>query len=233
MTQLQPQPVDRRKKAHPSDQARSGGHRLRQLSQPSLPSVQKRTGSIGSRTGYWITMTSMQIGSGTSSAVSSLTLQNLPAFVAKDLKAKFSRGFGSHGIHRNMTKAQLDELLQLEPKLIDNTNFINAYSPSSLLPDGRGLRLRPRGKGKAPQPHLPLSKRLAPAHNSLKANAIYHMLRLQPPGANGTVRFSWNTSRFPDGACTSIRRGRSLAKRPSNRSKPCVPTTVPPPGSTE
>ncbi|MEC9124169.1 MAG: hypothetical protein VX969_08485, partial [Verrucomicrobiota bacterium] len=52
---------------------------------------------------------------------------NLPAFVAKDLKAKFSRGFGSHGIHRNMTKAQLDELLQLEPKLIDNTNFINVY----------------------------------------------------------------------------------------------------------
>ncbi|MFP6900892.1 MAG: hypothetical protein VCA36_08095, partial [Opitutales bacterium] len=54
-------------------------------------------------------------------------LPDLPAFVLKDLRAKFSRGFGSHGIHRNMTKAQLDELLQLEPKLIDNSNYINVY----------------------------------------------------------------------------------------------------------
>ena len=71
---------------------------------------------------------------------------NLPAFVAKDLKAKLSRGFGSHGIHRNMTKAQLDELLQLEPKLIDNSNFINAYltklAPSDDVDAAYDLRKR-------------------------------------------------------------------------------------------
>ena len=31
--------------------------------------------------------------------------------IQKDLKNKSSRGFGSHGIHRLLTKAQMDELL--------------------------------------------------------------------------------------------------------------------------
>ena len=41
-------------------------------------------------------------------------LPGLPALILKDLKNKHSRGFGSHVIHKNLTKEQMDELLQLD-----------------------------------------------------------------------------------------------------------------------
>ena len=62
--------------------------------------------------------------------LSSLQRADVPGLVrliVKDLNNRYSRGFGSHGIHRQLTKEQMDELLQLEPKLINNSNFINAY----------------------------------------------------------------------------------------------------------
>ena len=115
---------------------------------------------------------------------------NLPAFVAKDLKAKLSRGFGSHGIHRNMTKAQLDELLQLDPKLIDNSNFINVYLTKLAPSDDVDVAYDLEEKEKHLNRIYLFSKRLAPAHNSLKANVIYHMLRLQ------RSRGEWNRPLF-------------------------------------
>ena len=103
----------------------------------------------------------------------------LTAFVVKDLKAKFSRGFGSHGIHRNLTKNQLDELLQLEPNLIDNSNFINVYLSKLTPSDDVDVTYDYEEKRKHLNRIYNFSKRLAPAHNSLKANAIYHMLAFQ------------------------------------------------------
>ncbi len=104
---------------------------------------------------------------------------DLPAFVVKDLRAKFSRGFGSHGIHRNLTKPQLDELLQLEPNLIDNSNFINVYLSKMAPSDDVDVTYDYEEKRKHLNRIYNFSKRLAPAHNSLKANAIYHMLSFQ------------------------------------------------------
>jgi hypothetical protein len=115
---------------------------------------------------------------------------NLPAFVAKDLKAKFTRGFGSHGIHRNMTKTQLDELLQLEPKLIDNSNFINVYLTKLAPSDDVDVTYDLEEKEKHLNRIYLFSQRLAPAHNSLKANAIYHILQLQ------RSRGEWNRQLF-------------------------------------
>ena len=115
---------------------------------------------------------------------------NLPAFVDKDLKAKLSRGFGSHGIHRNMTKAQLDELLQLEPKLIDNSSFINIYLTKLAPSDDVDIAYDLEEKEKHLNRIYLFSKRLAPAHNSLKANAIYHILELQ------RARGEWNRQLF-------------------------------------
>ena len=54
-------------------------------------------------------------------------LPGLPALILKDLKNKHSRGFGSHVIHKNLTKEQMEELLQLDPKFIDNSNFVHSY----------------------------------------------------------------------------------------------------------
>ena len=106
-------------------------------------------------------------------------IADLPRLIQKDLTNKYSRGFGSHNIHRQLTKAQMDELLQLEPKLINSTHYINAYltklAPSADV-DTR-FDLVERGK------HLnrihQFTGRLAAAHNSLKANAIYNLLRFQ------------------------------------------------------
>jgi hypothetical protein len=117
-------------------------------------------------------------------------IPSLPAFVAKDLKAKFTRGFGSHGIHRNMTKAQLDELLQLEPKLIDNSNFINVYLTKLAPSDDVDVTYDLEEKEKHLNRIYLFSQRLAPAHNSLKANAIYHILQLQ------RSRGEWNRQLF-------------------------------------
>ena len=111
-------------------------------------------------------------------------IADLPRLIQKDLKNEHSRGFGSHKIHRQLTHAQMDELLQLEPGLIHNSNFINTYltklAPSNDL-DTR-FDLVERGK------HLnrihQFTRRLAAAHNSLKANALYNLLRFQRSKGN-------------------------------------------------
>ncbi len=103
----------------------------------------------------------------------------LPALVVKDLKAKHSRGFGSHGIHRNMTKAQLDELLQLKPDLIDNANFINVYLLKLAPSDDADVTFDLEEKKKHLNRLYVFVKGLAPAHNSLKANVIYRILAFQ------------------------------------------------------
>ena len=52
---------------------------------------------------------------------------NLAKLVVDDLRYKHSRGFGSMNIHRMLLRAQLDRCLQLEPTLINNSNFVTAY----------------------------------------------------------------------------------------------------------
>ena len=106
-------------------------------------------------------------------------LANLPQLIIKDLRNEHSRGFGSHGIHRNLTIAQMDELLQIDPKLIDNSNFINAYltklAPSADVDTRFDLAERGKHLNRVHQ----FTKRLSAAHNSLKAHALYNLLRFQ------------------------------------------------------
>jgi hypothetical protein len=52
---------------------------------------------------------------------------NLPALIAKDLKAPHSGGFGSLPIHTRLVREQLDELLVLAPELLNNDAFIATY----------------------------------------------------------------------------------------------------------
>jgi hypothetical protein len=106
-------------------------------------------------------------------------IADLPRLIQKDLKNKYSRGFGSHGIHRLLTKAQMDELLQLEAGLINNTNFINAYLTKLAPSDDLDTRFDLVERGKHLNRIHQFTKRLAAAHNSLKANSIYNLLRFQ------------------------------------------------------
>ena len=47
--------------------------------------------------------------------------------IIDDLSYRDSRGFGHHEIHRRLTLAQLDELLQKKPDLRNQTAFVAAY----------------------------------------------------------------------------------------------------------
>ena len=104
---------------------------------------------------------------------------DLPQLIVKDLRNKHSRGFGSHSIHRQLTKAQMDELLQLEPSLINSTHYINAYLTKLAPSADTDTRFNLPERGKHLNRIHQFTERLAAAHNTLKANAIFNLLRFQ------------------------------------------------------
>ncbi len=101
---------------------------------------------------------------------------NLPKLVVDDLNYKNSGGFGSLNIHRQLLLTQLDECLKLKPDLLNQGNFVNTYL----------TKLQPnpdvdwRNDAVAYEAYLDrlwsFVKRLAPVHNSLKANVLYRRL---------------------------------------------------------
>lgn len=100
----------------------------------------------------------------------------LVKLIVAELSDRYSRGFGSMTIHRNLTQAQLQELQKLYPKVLNQTNFVNIYLS----------KIRPSAdvdfatNDSARLAHLEKTwefvKGLAPVHNSLKANVLYHRL---------------------------------------------------------
>ncbi len=103
---------------------------------------------------------------------------NLPALVAKDLKARHSGGFGSLPIHTKMVREQLDELLVLMPELLNNDVFIQTYL-RRLQPgaDEPNWRVRPQEREAYLERLAAFTDRLAPAQNSLKALVLSHRLQ--------------------------------------------------------
>lgn len=101
---------------------------------------------------------------------------NLVELVAADLDVERSRGFGSLPIHGRMLQSQLDELLRLNPLLLNQRNFVNAYL----------TKLRPNPDVdwqydiEAREAYLDrlqaFAKRLDPSRNSLKVHVLHHRL---------------------------------------------------------
>ena len=100
-------------------------------------------------------------------------VKNLPALIHKDLKDKQSRGFGSLKIHRALTKPQLDQLLELDPKLLNSNIFIQNYlsrlAPSADLNPNE----EPVEKSAWLNRQLLFVRSLPPSFNSLKANMCF------------------------------------------------------------
>ncbi|MCA8942169.1 MAG: hypothetical protein KDB80_06370, partial [Planctomycetes bacterium] len=104
-------------------------------------------------------------------------LPNLPTLIARNLDHERSRGFGSLSIHRALTIDQLDDLLRLRPKLLDETAFVRTYL----------VRLQPDADvdwafdAEARERYLERLEsfvdRLSAAHNSLKAHVRFHRLQ--------------------------------------------------------
>jgi len=113
---------------------------------------------------------------------------NLTTLISADLKYKNSGGFGSFGIHRQLLQTQLDHLLILEPGLLNQQHFVQAYLTK--------LHPGPDEQWRHNQEQLAayldrlasFAAKLAPVHNSLKAHVQYHQLvfdRLQGKYSKG------------------------------------------------
>ena len=102
---------------------------------------------------------------------------NLTKWIIKDMRHRNFGGFGSHTIHQRLLKSQYDELLELEPKLIDNNNFINFYLKRLAPSDDVDIRYNPEEKAKYLNRLLQFVRRLSPAYSTLKATVIHEILK--------------------------------------------------------
>ncbi|MEJ7591076.1 MAG: hypothetical protein WKF77_05970 [Planctomycetaceae bacterium] len=104
---------------------------------------------------------------------------SLVKLVIDDLNHENSGGFGSHGIHRQLLKAQLDDALKVKPDLLNQQFFVRAYL-TKLQP---GPDVDWRHDADELQKYLErlqaFADRLEPVHNSLKAHVLYNRLLLE------------------------------------------------------
>lgn len=105
-------------------------------------------------------------------------IPGLARLVADDLKSPDSGGFGSIPIHRHLSRAQLEELLGLEPGLRDNGALVAAMlqrlqpSADEDFPGDPAVRRAYLARLE------PFVRGLGPAHNSLKAIVLRERLVL-------------------------------------------------------
>lgn len=105
-------------------------------------------------------------------------IPNLATLVAEDLAVPSPNlaAFGAYPIHRQMTLAQLDELLKLRPAVLNETNFVHTYI-TKLHPGADDDWKRDRKLALAYLERLQkFVARLDPVHNSLKAHILFHRL---------------------------------------------------------
>ncbi|MBX3400732.1 MAG: hypothetical protein KF873_18515 [Gemmataceae bacterium] len=101
---------------------------------------------------------------------------NLLKLIDEDLKSQHSGGFGSIGIHSQLTKAQLEELAKIHPAVSTTAAYVNAYLVR-LQPGADSDWKRDRKQTQAFLESLQVFvSKLPVAFNSLKAHVLYHRL---------------------------------------------------------
>ncbi len=122
-----------------------------------------------------------------------LTRPDYPGLVdliIQDLNHRDSRGFGHHAIHRQLTLAQLDELLQQRPALRNETAFVNAYLVKLAPENEADLETEAAARAAYLDRVWAFVQTLDPVHNSLKANVLFNRLRHdQKAGLHDHARF--------------------------------------------
>jgi hypothetical protein len=103
-------------------------------------------------------------------------ITNLPKLVADDVGSPNAPGFGAFPIHKQMTRAQLDELLKLRPDVLNQGAFVSTYL-TKLQPGEDDDWKRDRTLTLAYLERLQsFVERLDPVHNALKAHVLFHRL---------------------------------------------------------
>ena len=101
----------------------------------------------------------------------------LVGLIVADLKYRDSRGFGHHPIHRLLTLAQMDELMQKLPALRNETAFVHAYLAKLAPANEVDIETDTAAREAYYERVWSFVKTLDPVHNSLKANVLYNRLR--------------------------------------------------------
>lgn len=109
---------------------------------------------------------------------------HLPQLIVDDLRFKHSGGFGSLSIHEKLTKEQLETCRKLMPELGDNSHFIRYYLTKLLPSNDIDVEYDLAEKQAYLERLWNFGQSLSPAHNSLKANILYHLLDLKRKGEN-------------------------------------------------
>ena len=110
--------------------------------------------------------------------------------IVADLKHKGSRGFGHHGIHKTLLLAQLDALLEREPKLRNHNTFVQTYLARLRPGVETDLDNEPAARQAYYDRLWAYVSTLDPAHNSLKACVLHNrLLHDQSQGIHDRERF--------------------------------------------
>lgn len=104
--------------------------------------------------------------------------------IVDDLNNPKTGGFGSLAIHNKLTKAQLDELRESLPTLLENTLFVYAYL-TQLLPNADiDLSRDHEQYGQYLERLSEFTEQLKPVFNSLKAQVLYRQLEFARTNGN-------------------------------------------------
>jgi hypothetical protein len=105
-------------------------------------------------------------------------LPNLAQLVNDDLRSQRPAPFGSYAIHRQMTLSQLDELVKLQPALLNQVAFTHAWITKLRPTDDEDWLHDPKLMRSYFDRLLEFARRLNATHNALKAHVLYHRLLL-------------------------------------------------------
>lgn len=103
---------------------------------------------------------------------------NLVELILKDLKERDSGGFGSLDIHNNLTREQLDLLLESQPKLISENNFVYSYVTHLLPGADENLEVDRKVNRDYLKRLWKFTEQLPATFNSLKTCVLYRQLEL-------------------------------------------------------
>ncbi|MCC6670129.1 MAG: hypothetical protein IT458_03655 [Planctomycetes bacterium] len=101
---------------------------------------------------------------------------NLPALVARNLQNPKSRGFGSLTIHDRLLFDQLEELVRLQPALLDHPRMVTEWLQRLVPTPDLDWRHDPAARAAYLDRLQAFVQRLSATHNSLKAHVLYHRL---------------------------------------------------------
>lgn len=103
-------------------------------------------------------------------------IPNLSKLISDDLAVPNSGGFGTFNIHKQLTIAQLEELVNLRSALLNQAAFVQTYIPKIHPAADEDWRHDSTSMQAFLDRLLTFTRRLSAAHNGLKANVLYHKL---------------------------------------------------------